>query len=97
MVTLLDTFPMCCQCEFSCWFVELDEHVDTNTNDPHKFEYERKDNSDTHMLITAKITYADKIQSPCEFADDKVPIVDLGTLMAVIVAMYEKQSMESNK
>ncbi len=68
-----------------------DEHLDTNTDDPHKHECERSKNSDTNVIMSAKITYADKIQSYRAFFDDKVPIVDLGTLSAVIMEMHEKQ------
>ncbi len=41
--------------------------------------------------MTVKILYADKIQSHRVFVDAKVPIVDVGTLRTVIMAMHEKQ------
>ncbi len=68
-----------------------DESVDTDTDNPHKHECERNNGSDIHVLMTAKIMYANEMQGCHAFVDDKVPIIDLGTLRAVIMAMHDKQ------
>ena len=64
------------------------EHVNTNTDNPHKSECESKDNFDTHVLMTTNITYANGVQICHAFFYDKGPIVDIGTLREVITSMH---------